>query len=711
MNKSIFAFFSVVLITAAIAAVSLGARTCETFASCKAAEGKTVLIIADYLDIEDISKMDFLGRLAVESHVALISNRQPGKAGASRAKLIIGSGKRLELDAHMTLGGSADNGRESLTGSLQFTDINKVISRNADSEYQNCIGYIGEIINKHKGNSCFIGNADTDNPNRISMLIAIDSGGGVDSGETENIHIADESFPYGIRTDYHRLAELYKQYLPASSFMVIETGDMERLEAFRSSMSREAYEAHKQDVLKNIDSLMKDIFNSDGYETLIFISTYPSISDADGSNKLTPVLVYEEGVGGVLYSSNTRREGIILNIDLADYILYKLGYANNNAILELKKEEPLNFLRTMNRNIIRTSTIRAPVLTYYAVMMIVALVLLFTIAVFFSNGQKIVWPWLSSYFAYTMISFPIALFYVPTSYLGDSPVKYIAVSMAASGFLSLVLQITLKDRIKIILSVCLVLLIGLSIDILIGSPFIKQSVLGYNPVIGARFYGIGNEYAGMFMGCSLMVFGCIQELRGKRFTRAAAGVYFSACTCLLGLTFLGANFGGALAGAFGYLLAYYMVFDIKFNSRNVFKGISILSLAVAALIIADSLGISSQSHLGKLVADTKANGFGVIISTIQRKISMNIRLLRYTIWTKVLLCAIAIISIMFYKPVKQMFDIFNKYKYMRYSWISLSASAVAGFAVNDSGIVVAATSLIYAAFTMLIMCIGERNES
>jgi hypothetical protein len=191
LNKSIYAFFSLVLLTAAIAAASLCVKAHGAFASEVTAKGKTVLIVADYLDIEDINNLDSLGRLASNSHIALVSNRQPGKAGASKSKLIIGSGKRLELDAHMIMGGSAGDGRESLTAGLQFTDIYKVRDRNSDSEYQNYIGYIGNIINIHKGNSCYIGNADTENPNRSSMLIVIDRGGGIDSGETENIHIAD----------------------------------------------------------------------------------------------------------------------------------------------------------------------------------------------------------------------------------------------------------------------------------------------------------------------------------------------------------------------------------------------------------------------------------------------------------------------------------------------------------------------------------------
>jgi len=115
--------------------------------------------------------------------------------------------------------------------------------------------------------------------------------------------------------------------------------------------------------------------------------------------------------------------------------------------------------------------------------------------------------------------------------------------------------------------------------------------------------------------------------------------------------------------------------------------------------------------MGRLVKETEANGLGVIISTIQRKISMNLRLIRYTIWTKVLLSIIAIITVMFFRPAKLLQKLFDRYKYLRYSWISIAASAITGFAVNDSGIVVAATAMTYTAFTMLIMCIDERNES
>ncbi|HOH89479.1 MAG TPA: hypothetical protein PLT56_04730, partial [Bacillota bacterium] len=269
MNKSLIAFFSIAALSAAIIALQ-DVKAYEIFASGEEEYGKVVMIVGDYLDIKDIGRMESLYRLAGNSRVALINNRQPGKADAAKSKLIIGSGKKLELDADMV----SEGRRESLTGSLVYTGINRIKDRNADSEYKKYIGYIGDAINKKGGTACYIGNADAEKLNRSSMLIAADSSGEIDSGETEDVNLENAAFPGGKRTDYDRLAELYKQYLPASSFIVIETGDMERLEAFKGSMSEEAYQSYKQDVLERIDGFVKEIVSYGGLKTLVFISTY-----------------------------------------------------------------------------------------------------------------------------------------------------------------------------------------------------------------------------------------------------------------------------------------------------------------------------------------------------------------------------------------------------------------------------------------------------
>lgn len=37
-----------------------------------------------------------------------------------------------------------------------------------------------------------------------------------------------------------------------------------------------------------------------------------------------------------------------------------------------------------------------------------------------------------------------------------------------------------------------------------GGPLMKRSYLGYDPIIGARYYGIGNEFMGVYIGATLL---------------------------------------------------------------------------------------------------------------------------------------------------------------------------------------------------------------
>lgn len=712
MSKSIFAFLSVVLAAATVftAAVFMGADTEATAITCDRAEGRVVMVIADYLTIDDLSQMEYVRKLAEKSCVGLVSNRQTGKSGADKSKLIIGSGRRLELNTGTEGNNGAESERIPVSDSLRYKEIDRLKRINAASAYLSYIGYIGDQINKNNGTTCLLGNADTALHNRSSMLVAMDSSGIVDAGEADNIYTEDGFFPFIRRTDYGRLAELYKQYLPASSFMVIDTGDMERLEKISASLSEESYLHYKTAILKLIDTFIESLVSYGDFQTLILISTYPSRTALGMNNRLTPILVYDKGEGGILYSRNTRREGIVLNTDIADYVLCKLGYISTSAVTGQKRDEALKTLVKMNNNFIRTSVLRVPVLTSYAVMIMAILVIIFFTIVLPLGKYKKILSWLGCILGYMMLAFPLTLLYLPTAYLGESSAGYTAIAAAASALVSLALNAALKDRIKVAFSICVLVVLGLSADILAGSPFIKQSVLGYDPIIGARFYGIGNEYAGVFIGSSLLVPGCIRELSASKLKRSIALVYSALCILFLGLAFLGANFGGALAGAAGYLLAYFLYYGIQFNKRNIFTGALIWIMIAAVLFAADSLGIAPQSHMGGLVKDAGDNGIGVIVSTITRKISMNLMLMRYTIWTKVLLSIIAIISFMLYKPINILATLFERHRYLKYSWISIAASAAAGFAVNDSGIVVAATAMIYAALTMLIMCISRQEN-
>jgi len=86
---------------------------------------------------------------------------------------------------------------------------------------------------------------------------------------------------------------------------------------------------------------------------------------------------------------------------------------------------------------------------------------------------------------------------------------------------------------------------------------------------------------------------------------------------------------------------------------------------------------------------------------IQRKIAMNMMLIGITIWSWVLLSAIVILAILFYRPVGTIYKLSQLYPNLSMGWSGIVVTCVVGFLVNDSGIVSAGTAIIFLITPML----------
>jgi hypothetical protein len=89
----------------------------------------------------------------------------------------------------------------------------------------------------------------------------------------------------------------------------------------------------------------------------------------------------------------------------------------------------------------------------------------------------------------------------------------------------------------------------IALDVATGSHLMRGSTLGFNPATGARFHGIGNEYAAVLLGALCAGAGALRSLRplpGWILPMAGA-----AAVLVLGMPGLGANVGGSLAAGAG----------------------------------------------------------------------------------------------------------------------------------------------------------------
>jgi hypothetical protein len=174
---------------------------------------------------------------------------------------------------------------------------------------------------------------------------------------------------------------------------------------------------------------------------------------------------------------------------------------------------------------------------------------------------------------------------------------------------------------------------GLSVGVMLADLFIKTRMLTFNlmsdmPNLGARFYGIGNEYQGMLLGAAILL--PCSRLEGKAPNRS-----WWACTIALwlvvlfavGAPFLGADFGGAVSGALGFILAGCLIARFRPKPWQVLLGAAIFGGCVLGLVGLDLMRPTGErTHVGELAARAFAEGPGPVWEIIGRKLLLNVRM-------------------------------------------------------------------------------------
>lgn len=685
---------------------------------------RVVILVADYIELQDFAKNSYLTWLFNNSYSALISGRQNGKASIAKAKLAIGTSKRLEISSGLKKIANYNENQETLDnqivigekGNVLFSDIKNLKSLNKESDYSQYIGYLGSKLKEDQKSTCILGNSDTDIVNRSSVLMGMDANGIIDVGDVENILKSDSSFPGGKRTDYDKLIRLYNEFSMISDLIIIDTGDLARLDYYKGQIATEDFEVYKTEALNDFAVFTKNIIENAKQNTVfILLSAYPSKSSLQSGLRLTPFVVHENNESGFIYSQSTKRNGIITNLDIADYVLEKLIEGEKSSLREVPGAEPLRGMLTLTRKLLNISMMRLPILTWYAIFEIICASAGLIYMLNF-NKKSLLFSKIVKITMLVNIVAPAVLLYMAVFEI-SSTFAYFGLFILISFIIATVLFLIIKTSIGQFLGAALFINISIVVDLFRESALMKNSVFGYDPIIGARFYGIGNEFAGVFIGSGILLAGGLLQYNKSFLDRKPISstlllvVYSCFQLFLIGMPFLGANFGGTIAGVVGYFFFFSSVKQRKIKFTQIIILAFILIIALSSIVILDLINPKSTTHVGKFITDIKVNGLKVLYSTLSRKASMNFKLIKYTIWTKVLLCIILIITIMFFKPVRLMHKIFKKYRYVTAAWLGISAGSIAGLLVNDSGIVMAATAMIFTGYTILYLCLEERSAS
>ncbi len=463
--------------------------------------------------------------------------------------------------------------------------------------------------------AALLGNADgaeAEDLDRSAMLAAMNAAGTVATGVVgASVTTTDLSAPLGVRTDFGRLLALTRRAIEQSELVVVETGDLQRARVEGAASTPEAAAQAHARALAATDRFLRDVTPLASEKTLLIVVS-PSVpaSDVAAGRSLAPVWVVggEFPAGGVLSSATTRRTGVLTLHDIAPTVLTHLGVKPSRPMigLPLTGRADANTSPNLLTTLQRAGAQHSQRATSVASFIFVQTLLLVALCIPWIQ-RRIVrgrWWWVLPY-----ASGAAALAIVLAPAFG-SPALGIALATVALIALGAAIGLAaVRNRVLALGLLATATAGALALDLAFGAPLARWSFLGYDLVVGGRFYGVGNEYEGVLIGASIVGAACLVALSGRhrRFAVGAVGVGCLALIGMFALPRLGADAGGALAAAIGVGATFYGFAGGRFTWRRtlVLAGV-LVALGVAGIVLASVFGGSANSHVGRFVEQARA---------------------------------------------------------------------------------------------------------
>lgn len=247
------------------------------------------------------------------------------------------------------------------------------------------------------------------------------------------------------------------------------------------------------------------------------------------------------------------------------------------------------------------------------------------------------------------------------------------------------------------------------LDLLTGTPLQLNSLMGYSPLVGGRYYGLGNIAFSVFATSTLLAsVGVAQWLirRGGGQSRAGGRGWALAVVLALGLGAMaldglplwGADFGGVIAFVPGLAVSVLVVAG---------KRVSLAKLAafgatggVAVLVIAylDHLRPpAEQTHLGRFFGDLLHGSAGPVV---ERKFGAMVHTFGNMTLTPIVVAGLILLFVLLRRPDRlragALDMAFAQAPLLRAGLMGALLTAIVGTLVNDSGVAVLALGLVVA---------------
>jgi hypothetical protein len=339
----------------------------------------------------------------------------------------------------------------------------------------------------------------------------------------------------------------------------------------------------------------------------------------DTSDEPIPMGISGKGYYGDLTSDTTRTDGYVLSTDIAPTILefFALSVPDEMTGQGIRTEGSVDpgAIETRGARMAVVSTRRGPVIGYTLLAWVLAtlLVVLLTRGALASLGVRLL--------GLSVVYLPV--FLLVGAALEPSQYPEMLVVMIGAPLLAALTLAALRDYRA--LAVASAITVGAyALDAILGSPLSALSLLGPNPALGVRFYGIGNELEALL---SVVIVGGIGAgLAGfaPRLSPGRSAVVFLVIGLVFAGIFASGKFGADVGAAIDFPMGVAVAALVITGGRRrwIFLVILVPLIVVALLALAD-LVTGANSHFTRSVLD--AGGLHSLGDTAQRRLEQTAR--------------------------------------------------------------------------------------
>lgn len=709
---------------------------------------RAIVLIADKLAVEDLvefrSATASLHESAGVGAVGLMNVRTAGGADSANGYLSISAGRRAVATSwspHAFAPSEIYQGRpahevyESLTGlkaegEALHLGIGQLMAAHAPGKTPP--GTLGQAFADAGLKTALIGTGDTPGERtRLGALIAMNQSGRVDVARLgREVLVDDLAWPTGIRTNYEELLTALERALHRAHLVVVDLADLARLEHIAPYLDPQRANDVRREALERISTFTQSVVRRapqfPGESVAVYLLS-PSPPKHFGRLGIlaTPVFRWHDSPPGLLTSATTRRTGIVTNADFVAALLTDMQIGvpagvTGRAWRVEPHPDPLNTLIDQYESIRAVHLQRLPVIQPYFFLVLACMAtgvaLVFAVNYGYLNWstrRNTLWGAL----LVALAAFPVTLLLLgslaPES-LGLTLQRLIAILAAITVAFMLIGRHHTWGAIGGVAIATSLLLI---VDVVLGAPLQQRSLLGYDPIAGSRYYGVGNEYMGVLIGSTLIGLALLLDGRGRnkgatedRRTKRTLFMWPSFVMAALALLFLhprmGINVGGAITAGSGAVVTHFFLRDRRITLR---QGV-LWSLAIAALLV--GVGIidylilqRDASHLGRVVGLVADSGSDPLWDLFARKVEVNAKLIRLTIWSRVAILSLSLLGVVYLWPNWLADRLGRAHPWlMRMTRVALVTALIA-LVFNDSGIVAAAMLLLWPALVTLSLAV------